>query len=87
MKAQEPLIIRMSLCVLMAAIGGRHLHLSQCDQKQNFEVSCDNHLLCSGKRHHNVDRVSENNLDKLDFWFAKPPKLAISVYDWVRFMN
>ena len=36
-------------CVQMAALGGRHLHLSQCDQMQYCEGSCDNHLLLTSR--------------------------------------
>ena len=45
MKPQEPLLVRMSVCVQMAAIGGRHLHLSQSDQMQICEGDCDNHFI------------------------------------------
>ena len=44
-KAQENFFVCMSVCVQMAAIGGPHLHLSECDQMQNCEGGCDNHLL------------------------------------------
>ena len=32
------------VCVLMASIGGHHLHLSHCDQMQSSEDGCENHL-------------------------------------------
>ena len=46
-KAQKPLLVCVSVCVQMAAIGDRHLHLSQCDQTQNCEGGCDNYLFNS----------------------------------------
>ena len=39
-KAQEPLLACLSVGVQMAATGGRHLNLSQCDQMQNCEGGC-----------------------------------------------